>query len=547
MRSAHAADSKEQGVTGNLKRHINSKLAKASSYSAMLVEILQHEESKARVEDVIEAKAHYTSMRGAAEFERHRWEACLRWYSLTRIIYTALIDAKKFSQVEPVSELLSGTIDPNIRYVAHQMKIPRTTSIESIVKRFAKSQDDPQIQAFLEETAPSKNDSSTLSSGEALQVPKDITWRKRTVLLEDASVAQALATSRAAGHKLSKFLSGETVSLGKRAAAYDEVLIAAQDAVDATKTAIEELTSEGVPQHDRRMQGLQITRTAVNFEMIGWRIGRNRVLCGPQDGSLLEPQYLNRSRTRKRKQPSTADTKPKETKRSFKAISETRPRLLRKLRERTVLYDGIVQSFDSIKELPGVAADSDLISEMECKRSYFVALRCLAIARGHHLVDHSKEALALISKAKELSSAVAEHPSLKNKINEGSEFTAPTLNVTVGEASSLSSLLASLTLRHRALLEMNNIEEENLKRAPQAQRPLIECLNQWPKSGKADLENLVKYPPVMECVPVKPIFLDLAWNYVQYPGAKGKGAGGTSEVATAKEEKKSRGWFGFGR
>lgn len=52
-------------------------------------------------------------------------------------------------------------------------------------------------------------------------------------------------------------------------------------------------------------------------------------------------------------------------------------------------------------------------------------------------------------------------------------------------------------------------------------------------------------------VPVKPLFLDVAWNYVEYPGRKreldvGKTVNGVDEGV--KEEKKERkGWFGFGR
>lgn len=66
------------------------------------------------------------------------------------------------------------------------------------------------------------------------------------------------------------------------------------------------------------------------------------------------------------------------------------------------------------------------------------------------------------------------------------------------------------------------------------------------------------YPPRLEAIPVKPIFLDVAWNYIDY--LEKIAAGGdknqqqqqrTEEVQeeqTQEEEKpKKRGWFGFGR
>ena len=74
-----------------------------------------------------------------------------------------------------------------------------------------------------------------------------------------------------------------------------------------------------------------------------------------------------------------------------------------------------------------------------------------------------------------------------------------------------------------------------------------------------DLERIVEYPPRLEVVPVKPLFLDVAWNYIGYPDKAGgakregeargqqekQGQGGGAEQEAAKPQK--RGWFGFGR
>lgn len=60
----------------------------------------------------------------------------------------------------------------------------------------------------------------------------------------------------------------------------------------------------------------------------------------------------------------------------------------------------------------------------------------------------------------------------------------------------------------------------------------------------------------MEVVPVKPLFLDVAWNYIGYPDksegqqqaevkAQEKQVQGGAEQEAAKPQK--RGWFGFGR
>jgi len=81
------------------------------------------------------------------------------------------------------------------------------------------------------------------------------------------------------------------------------------------------------------------------------------------------------------------------------------------------------------------------------------------------------------------------------------------------------------------------------------------------------LTNLVTWPPRVEPVPVKPLFFDVAWNYIDYPGrarevvesvkkggvdgvGRDESAGEAVEEAVEEEQKetpKKRGWFGFGR
>ena len=111
--------------------------------------------------------------------------------------------------------------------------------------------------------------------------------------------------------------------------------------------------------------------------------------------------------------------------------------------------------------------------------------------------------------------------------------------------------------QHRALVEL---EEGNSVKSASARgsnsghaAPLIERLDEYPATG-VDLTRLVTYPPRLEAIPVKPLFFDIAWNYIQYPGRVVQ-APSTKEKAmmdkntgTAEEKKEAkRGWFGFGR
>ena len=81
----------------------------------------------------------------------------------------------------------------------------------------------------------------------------------------------------------------------------------------------------------------------------------------------------------------------------------------------------------------------------------------------------------------------------------------------------------------------------------------MESLDKYPVGGEVDLSRLVQYPPKIEVVPVKPLFFDVAWNYIEYPGRKVqpvmveqiKTQAVEEERPTSSSGKKS--WFGFGR
>lgn len=498
--------------------------------------------SKASTETILEARAYYVSLRGANGFEKQSWEDCLHEFSEARLIYITLARAQASKREDLFRDLLNTTIDPSIRYAAYQLKLPRTTSIDTIVASYVPRSNNEFVKEILKVNPDALDDPATTQretlSGSAENVPKTIKWRSRIVNLEDAATAQALAAVSAAEENLSFFLSSNPdASPQAKGAAYDGVLIPSQDAVDATKTAIDELSSEGVPQGDRRMQSLQITRTAVNYALVGWRVGRNRVLCGKQDGAVLEPETLKQSKKLRK------DGKPRTV------HEESTRRKLTRLKERVVLHESTLQSLDSVKELPGVAADRNFVEALESTRSYFAALRCVSIARSYALLQDTRKALALLSRALELSSNI----SLQTMFSSSGPEKPAKLEVTPIEAEALQELLRGLVFQHRALVELGDLEaiDVNTTKAGRVP-PLVEKLDEYPQ-GMVNLTNLVTYPPKVEPIPVKPLFLDVAFNYIEYPGrarkATERGINGTTETQAGKEEKKEgkKGWFGFGR
>lgn len=358
MKSTHSADPSAKGISGAARRHIISRLTKATGHAQHLVSLL-HEQSASGANDIdiLEARAYSATISGTLWLEKRKWEQCLHDFAIARVVYTALGQQVK---KDAFRDLLTGTVDPSLRYAAYQMKLPRAKPTSSLAIEFFPS--DSGIRSEVEKIDPSclaeeVAGTRRTAEGEVQKLPESITWRSRTVALDDASISQALAAASAAEAHLTAWLadSGKSAAAKDQAAAYDNVIIASQDAVDATKTAIDDLASEGVDAGDIRMQSLQITRTAVNYSLVGWRVGRNRVLCGEQDGLTLQEEPVKNSKEAKR--------------------SAGNGKKLNRLRERAVLYDSTLQSLDFILELPGVAADTAFVQDLDAKRSYFRALR----------------------------------------------------------------------------------------------------------------------------------------------------------------------------
>ncbi|KAF7872328.1 hypothetical protein EAF04_003252 [Stromatinia cepivora] len=538
MKEVHSADTK--GITGSTRSHIISRLHKSTIYANNLFQLLSNK-STTNVNDVdiLEARAYAASLAGAMEFEKQSWEACVKSYSEARIIYTTL---SKVTKTDIFKDLLADPVDPSIRYGAYKMGMPRTLAISVIARKNFPS--DPKLASQVEELDPNcLKDETTITKvdhAESGDTPKTITWRSRTVDLEDAAIATALGSVKSASVKLSEVLSSDAMKSPKdRGSAYDDILIASQDVVDATKHAIDELVSEGVGQSDKRMQSLLVTRTAVSYDMIGWRIGRNRVMVGHQDGVL---DYVQSFPSKKGSKKSIKD--------------EPTGRKLAKLREKVVLYDAILQSVESIKELPGVAADSTLQEELDAKYSYFQALKCLTIARSHAILSNPKSALALLNRATE--KCTSANSQLSSSMDTMTTATPPNLTVTPSESQNLLTYLQCELQRHRALVEISNLTSTFSKSGNENthQKPLVERLHEYPADGFVDLKNLVTYPPKMEVVPAKPLFFDAAWNYIDYPGRTVEKAVERTDVEEETKETESqppqqqqqkKGWFGFGR
>ncbi|KAF3768011.1 hypothetical protein M406DRAFT_289296 [Cryphonectria parasitica EP155] len=533
-------------INSETRSQVISKLVQATKIVEKLVATLTDKESGANSADVLSAWAYAAVLKGDSSFRGKKWQQCLESYSIAKIIYTALPTAAL--EGNTFKDYVSDSVDTPLRFAQRQLDIPTTLSILALAKKHFPQSDDALVSR-VDDVAPTflkEDEDTTMTDGGALRFT---TWRGRKVPVEDAEIALKLEALEGATAELSQKLGASSdLRPNSKAEAYDAVLEISNDAVDATQQAIDELKEQGVAQGDSRMQNLAILRTKLKYDLLSWQIGRNRVLMGERDGAVLGdgPSLKSKKKLPEVDQPLIKDSQ--QVKQQEKKVN---------------LYDKTLQSLEVANELPGVAADEHLAAEIDAVTKYFTALnhlltngvsltnlfaRSLAIARSHSLVGNAANALALTKHAHDQCEAAM--PVLA-KHNGGQDEGLKTVEVAQSEAAFLHSLLKGELQRTRALVEISNLRKQAGKGdLHAARRPLIERLAQYPSEG-VDLENVVTYPPKLEPIPVKPLFLDVAWNYVQYPTTqteKAKAPQNKTNVQSDSEKQPAKkGWFGFGR
>lgn len=486
-------------------KYIRSRLHKATVSANKLRSLLEASDVNASDRDFLEAAAYAALCAGTEFMEKHDWEKSLPQFCLVNLIFKVL--ENKFEESKH-KELLSSVVEPSLRFSAYNLGIPRSVDATSISRKWF-PKEDTKVKEALERLDPEIFNEEVKKEESAVNAVTSITWRGRTANVEVADVANALGSAAGAEKDLETYLSEHKSSSGKeQAKAFDGILLAWQDAQDAVKNAIGDLRAEKVEAQDPRLQKLQITFTYVSYNLIGWRVARDRIM-------------------------------------SEGIVEAAKGGKLSGMKELVALYDAILRSVEQIEALPGVAMDRPFAAELKAKKDYFRALKCLAISKSHSLLEQRANALALLAKALTLiqnALPVFQKLPLPEKV-EGVKG----LNITVQEVDALKDKLTNELTRAQALAEIEKLTSSS-KTSTTSSIPLVDRLETYPE-GEIDTKNLVKIPPTVEPIPVKPIFFDIAWNYINYPGQeKAAPENREDQQETKGEEGKKKGFFGlFGR
>ncbi|RVE44468.1 hypothetical protein evm_010872 [Chilo suppressalis] len=208
----------------------------------------------------------------------------------------------------------------------------------------------------------------------------------------------------------------------------------------------------------------------------------------------------------------------------------------------TRLYEIILQNFTELQQLPGFENDSDYQQEIETQTKAYRAFRCFYIAQVLTGLRRFREALAMLERSNNYT-----NESLNSKLND--QQLSDKLTVLKKDIES-----CKFEVHADSVLEDDEEQDEENKYTSSGKpykdkKPLVDRLDEYREDTQALTKNpnIYKMPPAMEAIPCKPLFFDLACNFVEFPNLDDKTGAADSKKQGAGLTGLVKGFLGWGK
>ncbi|KAF5120503.1 hypothetical protein DV495_002257 [Geotrichum candidum] len=491
-------------VEGSHKKdHIRSKLAKAATYAARAVKLAEEVDG---FDDAskLELYAYSALISGHHDFVNHRWKSCIKNYSVARAsLFTIANKTTTPGIKEQLLDVISTIVDEHITYSVFQLEKVRPLRVDNIAKKAALDQNDthPAI-AIIQKIDPSVLSIESLNPSENNRL-EVVTWRKHTAKITDDDVAAALFDTVKKDSELEAKVNS-TESAGASISLFDGVLQSWQDTQDLVKDNIKRYESSN-SSHDQSIQDQYIISTFAGYSLLLRRIQRDTILLSQLD-----------------------TTKKKE-----QTDGKINRKVFDKSHDLVRIYDTILQSTNQLLELPGIYNDEELLQSLTSLDSYYKAKRIDLIGQTYFLAGENKEALALYQKALGILTSLP-------KLDALVEFPQGVLSKE--QLNAAISRINIRTVQLQAVLTAEKIKLDNTSNASTDIPAVVDSIKTYPSNLTVDeiAKNLVKFDQKLEPVFVKPVFFDIAFNYVDYDNDS-KSSVLSRDTATASESSDTKG------
>lgn len=530
---AHAMETRsvlETNFSSSKKTHVRSKLSKACKYidfaTTLVRQISQSDDSYFGTLQVLQLEAYSLLLHGALAFQTNNYEKCITSYSLARVSLEAFSGSEISTPAikDNIEDLISTIVDPSLTFAHYRLTKIRPLSASGVAVKAAQQAKTHPVIPIIEKIDASLLDLS-LAEGSAASRLDTVSWRKYEASIQDKELAASLFKTVSKDKDLESEINTQNGKLNVESslALFDNILQSWQNSRDMVKANIERLESFGGSSSDKEVQDQYVVSTYVGYHLLLRRIQRDVLLLKRAD-SRISASLNNDSKKGKK----------------------TSTKTFEKMKEIVRLYDTILQSTSELRDLRGVHTDNELSASLQSLDSFYKAERLNLLARAYHLVSRFEESLALYGKSLALLSSASQSLSVDFAgILDQSKFQ----RVLAETNSKTLQLRAQLTIRpplgaHNAdAMDIDGEEQKGKKTA------VVDNLQQYALStlGSAEevAKNLVNLNATLQPVFSKPVFFDVAYNFLNQPAPSTDSSVSTEEptAASSKDKKKSGGFL----
>ncbi|KRZ90327.1 Signal recognition particle subunit SRP68 [Trichinella sp. T8] len=460
---AYGMQLKQEATTDNRKRFQMLRKLRRAVYHGVLLETLSKNASVIDAATKLEAQAYKAWLQGCYEFEQKNWTKANEFFTTSKMIYENLSSVTKSSQLVELYRQRCNEMAPHLRFCA--FSIGDSTALADLMQMRMKISDEAESLMLSE----LDNLLTECRQKQSISTETEIVWcNHRVDFAKPVRVCTFCNSLRDFQRQVE-----ETNDYDGKLALYEQLLSDCRDAIQSVR---EEAKGE-------------------NFKLKRAQDGEKQEVFSNANLLYLYLTYVRLTKSTDR----------------YNMMIEAMQKKGAKSQDLIRLYDSILQNFAELQQLPLIKLDQCFADQM----LYFRTLRCFHVAEIFYSQKKWPEALALYQRTVEYINELKQSAAWKSDEN-----------VYVSEEQ-LKALLMSANkgkYQSHAHCLVQGEKEETMKTLVDEEKviPIIESLDTFRNYTPADLKGrikLVPIPPSFMPIPCKPLFFDLALNYVRFPSS----------------------------
>uniref|UniRef100_A0A2M4AAH0 Signal recognition particle subunit SRP68 n=1 Tax=Anopheles triannulatus TaxID=58253 RepID=A0A2M4AAH0_9DIPT len=488
---SYAMQLRQESNTELRKRfHLIQKLRKACGYALQLQSLCASNCCDARTK--LEAEAYSAWMHGSLHFELSLWQSAAENLKKAQVIYENLAQAMP-EEEQPVYRAKVDELKPSLRYCAYN--VGENASVKDL------------LEMRTGQAAGLLGNLSNLvaqTKAESMDAFQQTEWRGRSVTVRPEKVRLFLLSIQELDKSIEK-----AKDVPAKIELLETVLIDCKDSIAAIKDEIKQdpKLRASATEGTTGLIGIQYLLAYMSYTRLKLTLERNLFLVAQAKQTLDDPNVAGKSTA-----PATTAAVGKKSK----------PQDLSRL------YEIILQNVTEMQQLAGMEGDVGYQAEMETLSLSFRAFRCYYIALTLVAMKRWREAVAMYERSRKYAAdAIA------------AKAACPDFNL----QPELQQLVATIegckfSAHAYSVLEDDGTEDSVLYgKSLKTSKPLYERLSHYKEDATLNSRNpnVFKLVPEMEPIPAKPLFFDLALNFVEFPSLDDKidqkAAGGKAGAA----------------